>query len=84
MTIRILLAFLLAATSTVAAEWQSSVPLGDGRAFLWIPPACKQVRAVVVGQNNMIEEGILEHPLLRKELSKLGIAEIFIAPSFDT
>ena len=67
-----------------AADWQWSVPLGDGRAFLWIPPDCRQVRAVVVGQNNMIEQGILEHPIMRQELAKLGIAEIFIAPPFET
>jgi hypothetical protein len=60
------------------------VPLGNGRAFLWIPPSCKQVRAVVVGQNNMIEQGILEHAIMRRELAKLGIAEIFIAPPFET
>jgi len=31
--------------NTLAAEWQWSVPLGNGRAFLWIPPKCRQVRA---------------------------------------
>ena len=66
------------------ADWQWSVPAGNGRAFLWIPSACQQVRAVVVGQNNMIEPGILEHATMRRELAKLGIAEIFIAPPFDT
>jgi len=65
------------------AEWQWSVPMGNGRAFLWIPPNCKQVRAVVVGQNNMIEQGILEHPILRKTLADENIAEVFIAPPFD-
>jgi hypothetical protein len=74
---------LFAATSTFAAEWQWSTPVQNGRAFLWIPPDCKHVRAVVVGQNNMIEEGILEHAIMRKELAKLGIAEIFIAPPFE-
>lgn len=67
--------------SASAAEWQWSVPMGNGWAFLWIPLACKEVRAVVVSQNNMIEQGILEHPIMRKELAKLGIAEIFVAPS---
>lgn len=65
------------------AEWQWSVPMGNGRAFLWIPPNCKQVRAVVVGQNNMIEQGILEHPIFRKTLADENIAEVFIAPPFD-
>ena len=70
--------------NTLAAEWQWSVPLGNGRAFLWIPPKCRQVRAVVVGQNNMIEEGILQHDYFRKQMAKLGIAEIYIAPPFET
>jgi hypothetical protein len=74
--------FLLAARAG-AAVWQWSTPVDAGRAFLWIPPECRQVRAVVVGQNNMIEQGILEHPILRRELAKLGIAEIFIAPPFE-
>ncbi len=66
-----------------AAEWQWSVPMGQGRAFLWIPPGCKQIRAVVVGQNNMIEQGILEHATFRKTLAEEGIGEVFIAPPFD-
>jgi hypothetical protein len=76
-----------------SAEWQWSLPVdsialpnssGHPRAFLWIPPDCKQVRGVVVGQNNMLEEGILQHPDFRKALAQLGFAEIFIAPTFDT
>ena len=76
-----------------AAEWQwslsiDSIALGNSpehpRAFLWIPSDCRYVRAVVVGQNNMIEEGILQHRDFRKEMARLGIAEIFIAPTFDT
>jgi hypothetical protein len=65
------------------ADWQWSVPMEKGRAFLWIPPNCTQVRAVIVGQNNMIEQGILEHPDLRKTLNDLGMAEVWIAPPFD-
>jgi hypothetical protein len=70
-----------------AAEWQWSREVENGnspaRAFLWIPPDCKQVRAVVFAQNNMIEEGILQHAQFRGELSRLGIAELFVAPFFD-
>ncbi len=65
------------------AVWQWSVPMGDGRAFLWIPEDCRQVRAIIVGQHNLIEQGILEHMAMRRELAKLGIAEVFIAPPFD-
>ena len=57
--------------------------MGKGRAFLWIPPNCKQVRAFVVGQNNMLEQGILENATFRKTLAEENIAEVFIAPPFD-
>ena len=66
--------------------YQYSVPLEKGtltRAFLWIPPGCKQVRAVVVGQNNMIEQGIFAHPVFRDALARLGMAEVWIAPVVD-
>ncbi|HEX4351114.1 MAG TPA: hypothetical protein VH251_12035, partial [Verrucomicrobiae bacterium] len=66
------------------AVWQWSVPVNAGRAFLWIPPDCRHVRAVIVGQNNMIEQGILERDSFREEMGRLGIAEIFIAPPFET
>jgi hypothetical protein len=65
------------------AVWQWSVPMGEGRAFLWVPEECQQVRAVVVAQHNMVEQGILEHTAMRRTLAALGIAEVFIAPPFD-
>jgi hypothetical protein len=76
------LGLMLAALHAQANEavWQWSVPLGEGRAFLWIPEDCVRVRAVIVAQHNMIEEGILEHAVMRRELGRLGIAEIWIAP----
>ena len=82
----VLLAFTLAVGhGSGLAEWQWSASVDSvsspetqdhPRAFLWIPAHCKRVRAVVVGQHNMLEEGIFEHPRLRKELARLGIAEI--------
>lgn len=52
-------------------------------AFLWIPENCKQVRAVVLGQHNMTEETIFNHPKFRKEMAKLGIAIVWVSPGFD-
>lgn len=75
-----------------AAVWQWSVPIyavtsaetnDHPTAFLWIPPKCKQVRGVVLGQHNMLEEGILEHQAFRENLTKLGFAEIWVTPAFD-
>jgi hypothetical protein len=49
-------------------------------AFLWIPENCKQVRGVVVGQHNMIEEGIFEHPDFRKAMTEIGFAIVWVSP----
>jgi hypothetical protein len=51
------------------------------RAFLWIPPHCRRVRGVVVGQHNMEEETILEHPQFRKALADLDFAAVWITPA---
>ena len=76
-----------------AAVWQWSAPVDSitlppsgthPRAFLWIPPDCRQIRAVVFGQNNMLEEGILQDPAFRRALAQLSFAEVFVAPTFDT
>ena len=75
--------------SAIAADWQWSVQVksvmsretkDNPTAFLWIPPNCKQVRGVVVGQHNMLEEGIFEHKRLRKTFQELGFAEICVSP----
>lgn len=71
-------------------QWSVQVPgvisSETGRppqAFLWIPPDCLRLRAVVVGQHNMEEELILEHPLFRQEMARLSVAVIWITPAFD-
>jgi hypothetical protein len=56
---------------------------GPPRAFLWIPPDCQRVRGVIVGQHNMQEEPILEHPVFRTALRELGFAAIWVSPPFD-
>ena len=84
--------FFFVSLSISAQEWQWSVPVegiisnetnDHPRAFLWIPPNCRQVRGIVVGQHNMIEEGILEHPDFRKAMTELGFAEIWVSPNFS-
>lgn len=76
----------------LAAEWQWSVNVNSivssetndhPGAFLWIPPDCKQVRGVVVGQHNMLEEGIFEHKAFRKTLAEIGFAEIWVSPNIS-
>jgi hypothetical protein len=84
------LAGVLLGGSAIAAEWQWSVPVkpekperGPARAWLWIPPACKQVRGIVVAQHNMEEISILENPKFRVTLAEMNFAEVWVAPFFD-
>jgi hypothetical protein len=81
---------VLVVAETSGAEWQWSAPVAGGkegagpaRAFLWIPPDCGKVRAVVLAQNNLEEIQILENPKFRRAMSDLGFAEIWVSPAFD-
>lgn len=83
---------LISISALEAVVWQWSVPIekvistetnDHPRAFLWIPSDCKEVRAVVVGQQNMTEEPIFEHPAFRKTMSELGFAIVWISPMMD-
>jgi hypothetical protein len=78
----------LAYSNTSAQIYQWSVPVKNARnaasrAYLWVPPDCKKVRAVVLAQNNMEEQSIIEHSLFREEMRKLSFAIIWVSPSFD-
>lgn len=85
--------FLIGAASmSNAAEWQWSVEVrgmmsGETdehpRAFLWIPPSCSHVKAVMFSQQNMTEEPLFEMPSFRDALEKTGIALVWIVPGLD-
>ena len=88
----VLLSLFMQTTRVAAAPWQWSVEIKEliseetnahPSAYLWIPENCKQVRAVIIGQHNMTEETIFEHSEFRKNMGKLGIAEIWITPGID-
>lgn len=75
-----------------SAEYQWSVKVkgyissetnAEPEAFLWIPPDCRQVKAVVVGQHNMCEEPILENAVFRKTMAELSFAIVWISPGID-
>lgn len=78
----VLLSLFMQTTRVAAAPWQWSVEIKEliseetnahPSAYLWIPENCKQVRAVIVGQHNMTEETIFEHPGFRKIWHNLGL-----------
>lgn len=81
--------WLGAGSAAIAADWQWVVDMpgfiandtkNPPHVFLWIPPECKQVRGVVVGQHNMEEEGILEHPAFRRVMAEIGFATVWVTP----
>lgn len=81
-----------APASAPAADWTWSAEIpdvvspetdGPPRAFLWLPPDCRWLRGIVVGQHNMEEEPILEHPVFRTALRELGFGAIWISPPLD-
>ena len=83
---------LLCGTVLSAAEWQWSVEVKGcvsketghpQEAFLWIPPTCGQVKAVMVGQQNMSEETLFHLPAFREAMERLGVALIWIAPELN-
>lgn len=60
--------------------YQYSVMVGTSRAYLWIPPDCKQVRAVIIALSNLTERMWLEDPLIRKTASEECLGIIWVGP----
>lgn len=83
---------VVAVNTSYGQVWQWSVSVDSvisietsdhPQAYLWIPEDCKQVRAILFAQHNMVEEGMLEHPHFRKTMSELGIAEVWVTPGIN-
>jgi hypothetical protein len=90
---QIIFSFLLFfSLNSFAQVWQWSVQVdsvisGETNnhpvAFLWVPENCNQVRGVVAGQHNMIEEGIFEQPDFRKAMTEIGFAIVWVSPMLN-
>lgn len=51
-------------------------------AYLWVPEGCKQVKAVLLSQQNMTEEAIYKNPKFQAQMKELGVAMVWVAPAF--
>lgn len=51
-------------------------------AYLWVPEGCKQVKAVLLSQQNMTEEAIYKNKNFQTQMKKLGVAMVWVAPAF--
>jgi hypothetical protein len=60
--------------------YQYSVAVGDRRAYLWVPPDCKQIRGVIISLSNLLERRWLEDPQIRKTAAKEGLGMIWVGP----
>ena len=86
---------LVTATSAARAaeatfQWSVSVdgpvsPETNARpqAYFWAPPRCRTLRAVVLGQHNLLEEPLFAAPPFRRALSRACIGEVWVTPMFD-
>ena len=52
-------------------------------AYLWVPDGCKNVKAVLLSQQNMTEEAIYKNPRFQAQMKKLGVAMAWVAPAFN-
>lgn len=52
-------------------------------AYLWVPEGCRQVKAVLIAQQNMTEEAIFKMPSFQKRMKQLDVALLWVAPAFS-
>ncbi len=50
-------------------------------AYLWIPDGCKQVKAIILSQQNMTEEAIYKSQSFQTKMKEMGVAMIWVAPA---
>ena len=58
--------------------YQYSVLEGDRHVYLWVPPACRNVRGLVVAFKNLTEQRWLEDPIVRGAASEECLGVVWI------
>lgn len=68
-----------------AAVWQYSVKVGDSDnvAYMYIPPACKEVRVALIALDNLLELPFMEEESIRKLAADENMALIWICADGD-
>ena len=52
-------------------------------AYLWIPEGCRNVKAVMLAQQNMTEEMLYKMPSFQQHMKELDVALVWVAPWFS-
>ena len=69
-------------------ETPPGVPVGNlfqpqsATGYLWVPPACKQVKGILVLGANVPEQWLGGHPAIRQVCTEQDLAIVFTCPSF--
>jgi hypothetical protein len=58
-------------------------PAHPAAAYLWIPPSARQVRGLVVTQQNVGEQVFVEHPAIREVCAQNDLAIVWCCPAID-
>lgn len=53
------------------------------RAYLWIPPRTARVKAIVIGNDNMLEEPLFSSPDFRRVLAAADTGILFVTPGLQ-
>lgn len=52
-------------------------------AYLWVPNGCKEVKAVILAQQNMTEETIFKMTSFQQRMKQMNVALLWVAPAFS-
>lgn len=61
-------------------QWVIDMEDVQGEAFLWIPPTCEHLNAIVFSQQNMTEETLFGNSKFLKRMEESGIGILWLAP----
>ena len=81
---RCLLLYLCLTQFSRGTVWQFATELPDpvkGRAFLWIPPDCPQLRGIILAQQTILEKTALEDPVIRSTATASNLGIVIFCPA---
>ena len=67
-----------------AAIYQYAVPVAQRTAYLWVPPACHEVRGVAIAMANLTERQWLEDPIVRKAAADECLGILWLGPGDES
>jgi hypothetical protein len=70
-------------------QFTASAPFTDSKgkpqtttAYLWIPEKCRNIRGIVLAQQNVVEQGFAENAVIRQACRDTDLAMVWFYPAF--